>query len=100
MKMLKILLKQLFLEPATNKFPAKYAPKSTTKFLKKVQEDGNLLIPPVKVPPRFRGKISYDREKCIGCQLCTRVCPTRAIQFIPEEKKIKIFRPIPEEEEV
>ncbi|MEA1958292.1 MAG: 4Fe-4S binding protein [Chloroflexota bacterium] len=89
--MLKVLLKQLFLEPATNKFPAKYAPKSTTKLLEKVQEDASLLTPPVKVPPRFRGKISYNREKCIGCQLCTRVCPTRAIQFIPEEKKIKIF---------
>ena len=36
MKMIKILLKQLFLRPATNMFPAKYAPESATDFLKKV----------------------------------------------------------------
>ncbi|HUS04204.1 MAG TPA: 4Fe-4S binding protein, partial [Dehalococcoidia bacterium] len=50
-----------------------------------------LLNPPIAVPPRFRGKISYDRDKCIGCQLCIKVCPTKAIEFIPEEKKVKIF---------
>jgi len=91
MKMVKILLRQLFLTPATNKFPAKYAPKSAIGFLNKVQKDKRLLNPPIAVPPRFRGKISYDRDKCIGCQLCIKVCPTRAIEFIPEEKKVKIF---------
>jgi formate hydrogenlyase subunit 6/NADH:ubiquinone oxidoreductase subunit I len=91
MKMVKVLLRQLFLTPATNKFPAKYAPKSVIDFLNKVQKDKRLLTPPIAVPPRFRGKISYDRDKCIGCQLCIRICPTRAIEFIPEEKKVKIF---------
>jgi len=33
LKMLKVLLKQLLLTPATNKFPAKYAPRSATAFL-------------------------------------------------------------------
>ncbi|MDD5636052.1 MAG: 4Fe-4S binding protein, partial [Atribacterota bacterium] len=32
----------------------------------------------------------YERDKCIGCRLCVRVCPSRAIEFIPDEKKIKI----------
>jgi len=91
MKMVKVLLKQLLLTPATNKFPAKYAPKSVIQFLNKVQRGRKLLIPPIEVPPRFRGKISYNRDKCTGCQLCLKICPTKAIEFIPEEKKIKIF---------
>jgi formate hydrogenlyase subunit 6/NADH:ubiquinone oxidoreductase subunit I len=77
------ILKQLFLNPATNKFPAKYAPASTIQFLNSV--------PPVAVPPKFRGKIAYDKEGCTGCRLCISICPTRAIEFIPEEKKVKIF---------
>ncbi len=91
MKMVKVLLKQLLLTPATNKFPAKYAPKSVIDFLNKVQKGRKLLIPPIEVPPKFRGKISYNRDKCTGCQLCLKICPTKAIEFIPEEKKIKIF---------
>lgn len=91
MSIVKILLKQLFLTPATNKFPAKYAPKSATEFLNKVQKDAKLLNPPVEVPPNFRGKISLNRDKCTGCQLCIKVCPTKAIEFMPEEKKVKIF---------
>lgn len=91
MKMVKVLLKQLFQTPATNKFPAKYAPKSTIQFLDRVKTGELKLTPPIQVPPGFRGKISCDKEKCTGCQLCIKVCPTRAIEFIPEEKKVKIF---------
>jgi len=91
MKMVKVLLKQLFLTPATNTFPTKYAPKSVIGFLNKVQKGRKVLTPPIEVPHKFRGKISYDRGKCTGCQLCIKVCPTKAIEFIPEEKKIKIF---------
>ncbi len=91
MGIVKTILKQLFLTPATNKFPAKYAPKSAIGFLNKVQGNKELLIPPIAVPAKFRGKIAYDRDKCTGCQLCIRVCPAKAIEFIPEEKKVKIF---------
>jgi formate hydrogenlyase subunit 6/NADH:ubiquinone oxidoreductase subunit I len=49
------------------------------------------MIPPVPVPPKFRGKIAYNKEKCTGCRLCINICPTKAIEFIPEEKKVKIF---------
>jgi formate hydrogenlyase subunit 6/NADH:ubiquinone oxidoreductase subunit I len=85
------ILKQLFLNPATNKFPAKYAPASTIQFLNSVTKGELEMIPPVSVPPQFRGKIALDKEGCTGCRLCISVCPTKAIEFIPEEKKVKIF---------
>lgn len=85
------ILKQLFLKSATNKFPTKYAPTSTIEFLEKVKTGELELTPPITVPPKFRGKMSYGREKCTGCRLCVRICPTKAIEFIAEEKKVKIF---------
>ncbi|TET44168.1 MAG: 4Fe-4S dicluster domain-containing protein [Dehalococcoidia bacterium] len=91
MGVVRTILKQLFLKPATNKFPAKYAPASTIQFLDKVTKGELKLIPPIPVPPKFRGKIAYDRDKCSGCKLCVKICPTRAVEFLPEEKKVKIF---------
>jgi formate hydrogenlyase subunit 6/NADH:ubiquinone oxidoreductase subunit I len=85
------ILRQLFLKPATNLFPAKYAPASTIDFLDSVTKGELKLIPPVPPPPNFRGKIAYDRENCTGCQQCYKICPTRAIEWLPEEKKVKIF---------
>jgi formate hydrogenlyase subunit 6/NADH:ubiquinone oxidoreductase subunit I len=85
------IIKQLFSKPATNLFPAKYAPESTLDLLDKVVKQEVALNPPVAVPPDFRGKVAYDRENCTGCQLCYKICPTRAIEFLPEEKKIKVF---------
>ena len=85
------ITKQLFLKPATNLFPAKHAPESTLGLLDKVARQEVALNPPVAVPSGFRGKIAYDRENCIGCQQCVKICPTRAIEFLPEEKKIRIF---------
>jgi len=89
--MLPQVFAQMFKKPFTNKFPAKYTPDSTTKFMENVQNGKTQIIPPVPPPEGFRGKIQYDKEKCIGCQLCLKVCPSEAIEFKPEEKKIKIY---------
>jgi len=85
------VLGQMFKKPFTNKFPAKYAPGNVTGFLNDVGAGKAAIIPPVETPPKFRGKIQYDKEKCIGCKLCIKVCPTGAIEFKPEDKKIKIY---------
>jgi len=82
---------QMFKKPWTNKFPAKYQPSNTTKYLAKVAEGKAKINPPIEIPKGFRGKIKYDKDKCIGCKLCIKVCPTDAIEFKPEEKKIKIY---------
>lgn len=89
--MIKELIKQFFRNPVTNKFPVKYIPKSVTELIKKVERGKANINPPVETPPGFRGKLVYEREKCIGCQMCIKVCPSRAIEFIPEKKKIRIF---------
>lgn len=82
---------QMFRKPWTNKFPAKYAPSNTTKFLSDVAAGKAKLIPPIETPPGFRGKIQYDKDKCTGCKLCIKVCPSGAIEFKEKEKKIKIY---------
>jgi ferredoxin len=89
--MLPQVFAQMFKKPFTNKFPVKYAPRNTTKLLEAVGKGEVQIIPPIETPPNFRGKIKYDKEKCTGCQLCIRVCPSGAIEFKPEEKKIKIY---------
>lgn len=85
------LVRQLFRRPATNRFPAKYLPPSIRAFLRDVQAGRAAVNPPVPTPPRFRGKIAYDRDSCIGCTLCVKVCPAHAIEFIPDIKKIRVW---------
>jgi NAD(P)H-quinone oxidoreductase subunit I len=85
------LIKQLLSRPATNPFPVKYMPKSVTGVLKKVAAGKATIHPPVPAPSDLRGKIAYDREKCIGCRMCIRVCPANVIEFLSEEKKIRMY---------
>jgi NAD(P)H-quinone oxidoreductase subunit I len=85
------LMKQLFSKPATNPFPVRYMPRSVTAILKKVAAGQVAIHPPVPTPKDLRGKIAYDREKCIGCRLCIRVCPASVIEFLGEEKKIRMY---------
>ncbi|MEW5827154.1 MAG: 4Fe-4S binding protein [Candidatus Bipolaricaulota bacterium] len=84
------LLKQLVHRPATNPFPVKYMPRSVRGLLAKVAAQKAAIHPPVPTPKDLRGKIAYDREKCIGCKLCIRVCPASVIEFLPETKKIRM----------
>jgi formate hydrogenlyase subunit 6/NADH:ubiquinone oxidoreductase subunit I len=85
------LLKQFFTEPATNLFPVRNAPQNVHKTLKAVEAGKASINPPVEIPPDFRGKILYDKEACIGCQMCIKVCPAMAIENIAEERKVKFY---------
>lgn len=85
------VLVQMVKKPFTNKFPRKYIPSSTTKYIEAVKQGKTTMIPPVELPEGFRGKIVYDRETCIGCRLCLKVCPSEAIEFKEEENKIRIY---------
>ena len=59
MKMLIETLKALFKRPATEKFP----------------------FGPHERQERFRGKIFYEADACIGCRQCEKNCPVDAIKF-------------------
>jgi len=87
--MLRTLFSQMLRKPFTNLFPLKYAPKSVNDFLRDVDNGRKKMNPPVPVPPGFRGKIKYYRDRCIGCRLCTKVCPANAVVFQERDKKIR-----------
>lgn len=63
--MIKEVFSQLFLKPATGKYP----------FVK------------CEVPVGFRGKQVYDINLCISCGLCSRDCPAKAIEMVEVDGK-------------
>lgn len=91
MGIIKIIFKQLFNPPSTNLFPVKYAPDSILDALELVGREELTLVDPVPVPPNFRGKIVYDRDACIGCRQCLKVCPSDTIEFLEEDKKVRFL---------
>ncbi|MEA3230024.1 MAG: NADH-quinone oxidoreductase subunit I [archaeon] len=64
MKMLSDIIKNLMKKPFTEKYP----------YIK------------IKTPKGFRGKHTYDKEKCIYCNLCAKACPTQAITVTKDKK--------------
>lgn len=57
-------LKDFFSKPSTERYP-------------KVKKEA---------PKGYRGKISYDPEKCIACGMCIKVCSPGAITMTKGEK--------------
>ena len=81
------IIEQFFSEKSTNVFPSKYKPGSVSRFLEK-----GIIHGPITVPVDFRGRLHFDYGKCIGCGMCEKVCPARAIEMYPvieKEKKTK-----------
>ncbi len=64
-KMASTLIKSLFKKPATMNYPAQKSP----------------------MPAGFRGKLKFNPEKCIGCKMCMRDCPTGAIEIVKVGEK-------------
>jgi len=67
--MLNDIVESLFKRPITEKYPFERHP----------------------APERLRGKLMWDPEKCTGCGLCNKDCPSNAIELITIDKKAKRF---------
>ncbi len=67
LRLLPEALRQIQKKPATVKYPFEKA----------------------KIYSGFRGKIVFESAKCIGCKMCMRVCPAKAIEIVQAGEEIK-----------
>lgn len=58
-RMIGEIFRHIFKKPATSSYP----------------------FTPAKLMPDFRGRIDFDSAKCIGCKMCERSCPAKAIEI-------------------
>lgn len=69
---LPVAIKQLFSKPSCAMYPVKES----------------------IAAPNYRGRISYDADKCLGCGMCEKVCAggaiTREMEDVEEGKKITL----------
>jgi NAD(P)H-quinone oxidoreductase subunit I len=45
----------------------------------------------LEAPERYRGKLFWEPERCSGCLLCTKDCPSNAIELVTIDKANKRF---------
>jgi len=83
------ILRQWGEKPATNPFPVAHMPENLTEALKAAAEGKIELNEAIPIPENFRGRIGYDRDACIGCKMCIRVCPANAIEALDKDKKVR-----------
>lgn len=58
--------------------------KMTCEVLKaSIKKPATVRYPYVKIemPPKFRGKLKFYSDRCIGCKACMRDCPSNAIKI-------------------
>ncbi len=87
------MLRQWVDKTFTNPFPVAHMPEELGEALQAAERGDISLNAPVPLnlkEQRFRGRVSYDKTKCIGCKMCIKICPANAITFIEEEKKVQV----------
>jgi len=43
----------------------------------------------VPVPQGFRGRVAVIDEKCMGCSMCSLVCPSHAVTMVPDQREVE-----------
>ncbi len=44
-----------------------------------------------EAPEKLRGQLVWDPQKCTGCMLCTKDCPSKALEILTVDKANKRF---------